>query len=100
MGCARVIVLGGGSTLIAVGVGLEWRARHRERRRCSASVRSRVLMRGQTSAQRLVHATVRSATSGLTCWRAQCIPLPFSRTSTTTLLALSVLPLPIGYPTL
>jgi hypothetical protein len=53
-------------------------------------------MRGHTSAQRPLHATVRSATSGLTCARAQCMPLPFSRTSTTTLLALSVLPLPIG----
>jgi hypothetical protein len=32
-------------------------------------------MRGHTSAQRSVQATVRSATSGLTCSRAQCMPL-------------------------
>jgi hypothetical protein len=89
-----VAEVGGGS---AGGVvGIVWRDRHRERRRCSGSARSRAVMRGHTSVQRLAQATVHNATNGLTFARAQCIPLPLSRTSTTTLFALSVLPLPIG----
>ena len=55
-------------------------------------------MCGQASAHRSEQATVRNATSGFTCERAQCIPLPFSRASTTSLLALSTLPLPMGNP--
>ena len=35
---------------------------------------------------------------GFTCSLAQCIPEPLSRASTTSLLALSTAPLPIGYP--
>jgi hypothetical protein len=35
------------------------------------------------------------AERAFTCARAQCMPLPFSRASTTSLLALSTLPLPI-----
>jgi len=40
----------------------------------------------------------RNARSGLTLNRLQCMPAPFSRASTTTLLALSTMPLPIGQP--
>jgi hypothetical protein len=55
-------------------------------------------MRGQVSDQRLAQATVRSAIIGSTSARAQRMPLLLRRASTTTLFALSVLPLPIGYP--
>jgi hypothetical protein len=51
---------------------------------------------GHAAAQRSLHATVRSAPSGLTWVRAQRIPAPFRRAWTTSLLALSTLPRPRG----
>ncbi|MDQ2786227.1 MAG: AbrB/MazE/SpoVT family DNA-binding domain-containing protein [Chloroflexota bacterium] len=50
------------------------------------------------SAQRCEQTSARNATIRLTFLRAQCIPLPFKRASTTSLFALSTTPLPIGYP--
>jgi hypothetical protein len=55
-------------------------------------------MCGHASLQRSEQAMVRNATTAFTCERAQRMPLPFSRASTTNLLALSTLPLPIGKP--
>ena len=55
---------------------------------------------GHASAQRSLQATVRSTTSGFTWGRAQRIPAriptPLSLTSTTSVVALSTLPLPRG----
>jgi hypothetical protein len=57
-------------------------------RRCQACCRTRSTICGQASAHRSLQATVRKATIRLTWARAQCIPAPFSRRSTTSLLAL------------
>ena len=65
-------------------------------RRCQAWCRACWAICGQASAHRSLQAMVRRATSGFTYGRAQCMPAPFSRLSTTTLLALSTLPLPMG----
>ena len=56
------------------------------------------LISGQTSCHRPLQTTVRRATMGFTCSLAQCIPKPLSRASTTSLLALSTAPLPMGRP--
>ena len=55
-------------------------------------------MSGHAPVRRSEQAIVNNATSALTCERAQCIRPPFSRASTTNLLALSALPLPMGKP--
>src|SRR5262249_55864895 len=52
----------------------------------------------QASAQRSLQTAFRNVSSGLTLARLQCMPAPFRRASTTTLLALSTIPLPIGQP--
>jgi transposase len=51
---------------------------------------------GHACAQRSLLATVRSATSGLTCGRAHRMPAPLRRAWSTSVLALSTLPLPRG----
>jgi hypothetical protein len=48
--------------------------------------------------QRSLQTASRSASKGLTFLRSQCIPGPFSRAWTTSLLALSTMPEPIGQP--
>ena len=55
------------------------------------------LISGQTSSHRSLQTTVRRANIGSTFCLAQCIPGPLSRASTTSLLALSTAPLPMGY---
>src|SRR5918992_430207 len=72
------------------------RAARRWRLRARASARRRALIWGQASSQRSAQTTVRRASIGSTLAGAQCIPLPFRRSWTTTLLALSTMPLPIG----
>ena len=51
---------------------------------------------GHPSPQRLLQDIPRRASIGFTLTLAQCIPLPFNRFSTTSLLALSTHPLPMG----
>ncbi len=53
-------------------------------------------MCGQSSSQRSLQTRLRNASMGLTWARAQCMPLPLSRASTTSLLPLSTAPSPIG----
>ena len=53
---------------------------------------------GQACAHRSLQTILRKANIGLTCERAQCIPAPFNLASTTSLLALSTAPLPMGQP--
>ena len=52
----------------------------------------------RASAQRSLHRALRRVSIGLTLSRAQCMPAPFSRASTTTLFPLSTAPLPMGHP--
>src|SRR5262249_51688761 len=52
----------------------------------------------QASRQRSLHTAPRRATMGLTWSAAQRRPAPLSRASTTVLLALSTMPLPMGKP--
>ena len=66
--------------------------------RACRSAPHRAQMRAQLSVHRSLHAAARKATIGFTLARAQCIPLPLSRASTTSLFALSTIPLPMGYP--
>ena len=56
------------------------------------------LISGQASPHRPLQTSVRRANMGSTFFLAQCIPEPLSRASTTSLLALSTAPLPMGYP--
>jgi len=56
------------------------------------------LNHGPHSSQRSLHTAFRSASSGFTFTSAQCMPSPFNRSSTTSLCALSTMPLPIGQP--
>jgi hypothetical protein len=74
------------------------RARGRRWRWAAACRRHGGTIGGQASAQRSVQAMVRSASSGATCCRAQCMPLPFSRASPTSVVARSTAPLPLGEP--
>src|SRR3989442_8737597 len=50
------------------------------------------------SCQHSLHTALRKTSIGLTLGRAQCMPAPFKGASTTTLLALSTMPDPIGQP--
>src|SRR5215210_7294973 len=106
VGLGAVTEVGGGSVWVGGGVSV-WeaaragsRAARRSawswRLRARASARRRAAIWGQASSQRSAQTTVRSASIGSTLAGAQCIPLPLSRSSTTTLLALSTMPLPIG----
>src|SRR6187549_1187939 len=66
------------------------------RLRARALARRRAAIRGQASSQRSAQTMVRRASIGSTWAAAQCMPLPLRRAWTTTLLALSTMPLPIG----
>lgn len=52
----------------------------------------------QVSLQRSLHTALRKMSRGLTFSRFQCIPAPLSRASTTSLLAFSTSPEPMGQP--
>lgn len=70
-----------------------WSSRFRLRRCCSC-----LILPCQVSSQPSLHTALRSSNMGLTFFRSQCIPAPLSRASTTSLLALSTMPDPIGQP--
>jgi hypothetical protein len=55
-------------------------------------------IRGQAVAQRPLATIARNATIASAWSRVQCMPASLSRTSITSLLALSTQPLPIGSP--
>ena len=74
-----------------------WTSRRAAERRFG-SARSQLAISGQASSHRSLQAMFRKATMGSTFRRSQCIPAPFSLASTTSLLALSTIPLPMGYP--
>jgi hypothetical protein len=60
--------------------------------------RSQAALCVHACSQRSLQAALRKTSSGLTLGRAHCMPAPLSRASTTSLLALSTLPLPRGQP--
>ena len=74
------------------GAGIARRDRARRARQRAPATAS------QASSHRPEQSAPRSASSGLTLGSAHRRPAPFSRASTTTLLALSTMPLPIGKP--
>ena len=59
---------------------------------------SRRAIRGHAWAQRSLHTIFRKPSIRFTLGRARCIPPPFNLDSTTSLLALSMAPLPRGQP--
>src|SRR5439155_63519 len=83
----------GGGAGATGGPAVAWRAARCCARACARSARCCCSICAHAAAQRSLQTAARMATSGLTLARAQCMPLPLSRASTTSLLALSTMPL-------